>query len=76
MHSDRSKSKAYEQQKAKLETVAIEVDCHDDEKVRAMVDELEKKVVSMNDVMKQYKKLVFKAEAELKKDCCCISVPV
>ena len=76
MHSDRSKSKDYERQKVKLETVGIEVDCHKEEKVRAMSEDIEKKIASMNVVMKEYKKLVFKAEAELKKDCCCISVPV
>ena len=69
MHSDRLKSKAYEKQLNALEQVGIELSCHPDAKVSEMAGEVEKKVNSMADVMKAYKKLTFKAEAELKKDC-------
>ena len=52
-----------------LEAVAIETDCHPEERVRQMSEDIENKVTSMAGVLKSYKKLVFKAESELKKDC-------
>ena len=67
-HSDRSKSKAYEKQLHALDQVAIELSCHSDDKVSSMTADVEAKVRAMTDVMKAFKKLVFKTEAELKKD--------
>ena len=52
-----------------LETVCIELDCHPDEKVKEMATDCEKKVEAMAGVLRSFKKLVFQAEAELKKDC-------
>ena len=42
--------------------------CHSSERVAAIAPEVEAKVDAMTDVIKSYKKLVFKAESELKKD--------
>lgn len=52
-----------------LEAVAIEIDCHPEERVSQMSEDIENKVTSMAGVLKSYKKLVFQAESELKKDC-------
>ena len=48
--------------------MAIELSCHQNEKISCMAEEVEKKAESMAEVLKAYKKLVFKAEADLKKD--------
>ena len=69
MQWDRSKSKAYTKQKDALEDVALELSCHSDPKIVEMQGDVDKKVEAMIDVLKSYKKLVFMAEAELKKDC-------
>lgn len=62
------KSKGYEKQYHALEHVAIEISCHTDGQVNAMAKDVETKVECMGQMMKTYKKLIFKAEAELKKD--------
>jgi hypothetical protein len=68
LHSDRLKCKGYEKQLSALEQVAIELSCHPDEKVSIMSCDVDKKVASMAELMKSYKKFAFKVEAELKKD--------
>ena len=56
-------------QKDALEDVSLEFSCHHNEKIKAMQDDVDKKVNAMADVVKSFKKLAFLAEAELKKDC-------
>ena len=56
MHSDRLKCKGYEKQLSAHEKVSI------------MSRDVDKKVASMAELMKSYKKFAFKVEAELKKD--------
>ena len=67
-HSDRLKSQGYDRQHHALEQVAIEISCHQEGSVRDMAKDVEDKVESMGQMMKTYKKLIFKTESELKKD--------
>lgn len=64
----RSRVKAYEISKNKLSDISIELSCHSDATVSGKVEEVEGKLKTMEGVLKAYKKLVFMAEAELKKD--------
>ena len=64
----RSKVKAYEISKNKLSDIAIEISCHIDATVSGKAAEIEEKVKTMDDVLKNYKKLVFMADTEFKKD--------
>ena len=57
--------KVYEKSKGSLEDVGITLSCSTDNKVLPTADEVEKKVLVMEAVIKSYKKLVFKAEQEL-----------
>ena len=66
LRSDRSKAKVYEKSKGSLEDVGITLSCSTDVKVLPTGDEIEKKVQAMEIVIKQYKKLVCKAEQELR----------
>ena len=64
----RSKVKAYEISKNKLSDISIEINCHTDAAISVKAEEIEEKLKTMDSVLKSYKKLVFQAEAELKKD--------
>ena len=66
--SDRSKCKAYIKSKDQLDDVALELSIHGNPKTQEMAVECQKKVDAMMEVIKCYKKLVLKAEAELKKE--------
>ena len=57
--------KVYEKSKGSLEDVGITLSCSTDNKVLATADEVEKKVLVMEAVIKSYKKLICKAEQEL-----------
>ena len=57
--------KVYEKSKGSLEDVGITLSCSTDNKVLATADEVEKKVLVMEVVIKSYKKLICKAEQEL-----------
>ena len=52
----------------KLSDIAIEISCHIDATVSGKAAEIEEKVKTMDDVLKNYKKLVFMADTEFKKD--------
>ena len=64
----RSKVKAYEISKNKLSDISIEISCNTDAAISVKAEEIEEKLKTMDSVLKSYKKLVFQAEAELKKD--------
>ena len=64
----RSKVKAYEISKNKLSDISIEISCSSDAAISVKAEEIEEKLKTMDSVLKSYKKLVFQAEAELKKD--------
>ena len=58
--------KVYEKSKGSLEDVGITLSCSTDDKVLPTGDEVERKVQAMEIVIKSYKKLVCKAEQELR----------
>ena len=64
----RSKVKAYEISKNKFSDISIEISCNTDAAISVKAEEIEEKLKTMDSVLKSYKKLVFQAEAELKKD--------
>ena len=64
----RSRIKAYELSKNKLSDINIEISCRRDATVSGKHEEIEEKIKTMEGVLKAYKKLVFMAEAEFKKD--------
>ena len=58
--------KVYEKSKCSLEDVGIKLSIAYDDKVLDIVDEVERKVQAMEIVIKSYKKMVCKAEQELR----------
>ena len=68
MHSDRSKARPYTKTKGVLDGLAIEFSCHPEVKIAEMSTEVEQKAASMDEVLKSYKKMVFRAKSELKKE--------
>ena len=72
LYSDRTKAKKYEFYRNALETVAVELSCLPDErksKMSDLLDELDTRIGTMNEMTKSYKKFSFMAEVEIKKDC-------
>ena len=70
----RSKSKPYLKQKEALEDLEMQFSDHPVAKIAENSKEVEAKVTAMENMVKIYKKLILKAEAELKKElgiCIC-----
>ena len=71
LYSDRSKAKKYEVCSNALDSVAVELSCLPEDrksKISPLLDELDTRISSMNEMTKSYKKFSFMAEAEIKKD--------
>ena len=64
----RSKSKPYLKQKEALEDLEMQFSVHPVAKIAENSKEVEAKVTAMENMVKVYKKLILKAEAELKKE--------